>query len=72
MFTVHAVIRPDRHTNEMYVNQSFQEWTKDIDKVKSVVQQIFDGLIPDPLMQLHARAKKAAKQFSPTDPEVEP
>ncbi len=71
MFTVHAVIRPDRHTKEMSVNQSFQEWTSDIEKVKGVVQQIFDGLIPDPLMQLHARAKKAVKQFSPTDPEVE-
>ena len=44
---------------------------RDLPIILDVVQDIFDGLNPDPLMQLHAMAKKATASFSPSPVEVE-
>jgi len=61
-------------------NQGFSEFDplsganavmRDLPIILDVVQDIFDGLNPDPLMQLHAMAKKATASFSPSPVEVE-
>lgn len=44
---------------------------RDLPIILDVVQDIFDGLNPDPLMQLHAMAKKATASFSPSSVQVE-
>jgi hypothetical protein len=44
---------------------------RDLPIILDMVQEIFDGLNPDPLMELHAMAKKATASFSPSSEEVE-
>lgn len=41
----------------------------DIPKILELVQDIFDGLNPDPIMQLHARAKRDIKATLPPQKE---
>ena len=41
----------------------------DIPKILELVKDIFDGLNPDPIMQLHARAKRDIKATLPRQKE---
>jgi hypothetical protein len=41
----------------------------DIPKILELVKDIFDGLNPDPIMQLHARAKRDSKATLPRQKE---